>query len=340
MKRHHVWIGLGISLTLLVYLFSQIDYSQLWMSLASTNRALLLLAGLLLVSTLAIRSWRWGYLLKPLKPVAFPSLMSATAIGLMANMLFPARLGEIVRAWVLGQREHLDTSASFATVIVERLLDGFTILFILAALLLWVPLPMGPGVEWALRWGGLLALGGYLAVFAFLLYVHRATAQAVRGVQRVCAWLPARSLAKLCQLLESFSAGLHTLGDRRYLGRILVGSVALWGAIGMYNFLVVLAFQLEVPLSVGFFLLVFQAFAVMLPSSPGFIGTYHAASVACLMLWGVTTEVALGVALVMHALGFFLTVGIGLLYLWAAGLSLLDLTRTDAALHTSPSPPT
>ena len=281
-----------------------------------------------------------GPLLKPLKPVAFPSLMSATAIGLMANMLFPARLGEIVRAWVLGRREHLDTSASFATVIVERLLDGFTILFILAALLLWVPLPMGEGLAWALRWGGLLVLAGYLAVFAFLLYVHRATAQAVRGVQRVCWWLPARSLEKLCQLLQSFSEGLHTLGDRRYLGRIIAGSVALWGAIGMYNFLVVLAFQLEVPLSVGFFLLVFQAFAVMLPSSPGFMGTYHAAIVACLTLWGVTTEVALGVALVMHALGFFLTVGIGLLYLWAAGLSLFDLTRTHAPLRPSPFPPT
>ena len=143
MKRQHVWVGMGISCALLVYLFSRIEYHQLWISLMSANPAFLLLAGVLLVGTLAIRAWRWRYLLMPLKPVGFPSLMSATSIGMMANMILPARLGELVRAVVLGQREQMDKSASFATVVVERLLDGFTILFILGVLLLVVPLPTG-----------------------------------------------------------------------------------------------------------------------------------------------------------------------------------------------------
>ncbi|MBI3330232.1 MAG: flippase-like domain-containing protein [Nitrospinae bacterium] len=342
MKRRQVWMwtGLGISLAFLVYLFAGINYGHLWISLASANVSFLLPAGVLMGGTLAIRAWRWGYLLKPLKPVSFPSLMSATSIGLMANMVLPARLGELVRAFVLGHREHLDKSASFATIIVERLLDGFTILFILAVLLLLAPLPLGQGIERTLRWGGLVTLLVYVGVFTFLLYLQRSTARTVRGVQRVCARLPVRYVDKLCRLLESFSGGLQTLRQREYLGRIIVGSAALWGAVGVYNFLIVLAFQLQVPLTVGFLLLVFQAFAVMVPSSPGFVGTYHAASVACLTLWGISTEMALGVALVMHALGFFLTVGTGFICLWTAGLSLRDLTWADAALHTSPSSPT
>jgi len=81
---------------------------------------------------------------------------------------------------------------------------------------------------------------------------------------------------------------------------------------------------------------VFQAFAVMVPSSPGFVGTYHAASVACLTLWGVSPEVALSVALVMHAIGFFLTIGIGASYLWGIGVSLHDITRPGMDISSSP----
>lgn len=360
MKRRQVWmwIGLAISLALLLYLFAGIDYGQLWGSLASAEVTLLLPAGALIIGTVAIRAWRWRYLLQPLKSVSFPSLMSATSIGLMANMVLPFRLGELVRPLVLSHREDLDTSASFATIVVERLLDFLTILFILALLLLLVPLPSGQELEGMLRsgWlitlvqrgglvrllqlGGLVTLSLCLGVFALLFYLHRSTGRVVQGVRRVCWRLPAGWVDRLCLLLESFSGGLKTLGQRESLGQIIVGSAILWGMVGLYNSLVVLAFQLQLPLSVGFLLLVFQAAAVMFPSSPGFVGTHHAASVATLRLWGVGPEVALSVALVMHAVGYVLTLAIGFIYLWTTGLSLRDLTRADAALQRSPAPPT
>jgi uncharacterized protein (TIRG00374 family) len=361
MKQRHLWIGLGISLIFLLLLLvridyselkgsltsarwpsrgtiqSRIDYGRLWISLGTANPTLLLLGGGLITGTLAVRAWRWRYFLKPLKAVGFSSVMSATSIGMMANMLFPARLGELVRAFVLGQRERLDVSASFATVIVERLLDGFAILVILAVLLVGVPLPLEAGLERALRWGGLVGLAVNLGLFMFLLYLHRSTTQAMRGVRRVCSLLPRRWGDRLYSMLEGFSGGLQTLGRWDSLGQIVVASALLWGAIGLYNFLVLLAFQLQLPLAVGFLLLVFQAFAVMLPSSPGFVGTYHAASVACLSLWGVQAETALSVVLVMHALGFFTTIAAGFVCLWAIGLSPRDLTRASLAVPHQPS---
>jgi uncharacterized membrane protein YbhN (UPF0104 family) len=75
----------------------------------------------------------------------------------------------------------------------------------------------------------------------------------------------------------------------------------------------------------------------MLPASPGFVGTHHAASVACLSLWGVAPEAALSVALVMHAIGYFLTVAIGAVYLWALGLSIRDLGHPDRSIPSTPS---
>src|ERR671935_90121 len=249
MKQRYVWVGVGISLALIVYLFSRVDYGRLWASLASANAALLLLAAGLSAGTLAIRSWRWRYLLKPLKEVGFSSLLSATSIGMMANMIFPLRLGEIVRAVVLGHREHIDKSASLATVVVDRLLDGFTILFILAVLLLASSLPLEGGWGRAVWWGGLTTLLLYLGAFVFLFYLHHSTAQALRAVHRVGVVLPLRWVDKLSQFLESFSAGLQTLGRREYFGPIIVTSMILWSMIGLYKFLIVLAFQLRLPLT-------------------------------------------------------------------------------------------
>jgi uncharacterized protein (TIRG00374 family) len=337
-KHGHIWIGTGVSLALLVYLFARVDYGQLWSSLASADLSLLLLASVLWVGTLVVRAWRWRYLLKPLKNVTFANSMSATAVGLMANMILPVRLGEIVRAVVLGQREQIDKSASFATVVVDRLLDGFTLLFILLGLLLAAPLPLDQGWQQRLRWGGVVFFLLYGGLFALLFYLHRAPTQVLQGVRRLGAWLPTRWVDRLCQFLESFSAGLHTLDHREYLAQIIVTSLFLWGFVGIYNFLIVLAFHLDLPPTVGFLLLVAQAAAVMLPSSPGFVGTHHAASVACLSLWAVAPETALSVALVMHAVGYFLTIAIGAVYLWGVGLSMRDLSHPDRSLPGAPSP--
>jgi uncharacterized membrane protein YbhN (UPF0104 family) len=142
-----------------------------------------------------------------------------------------------------------------------------------------------------LRWGGMAFFLLYGGVFTLLSPAPCADSRAP-GCERLCSRLPTRWVDRFCQFLASFSEGLHTLDRREYLGQIIVTSLILWGLIGVYNFLVVLAFQLHLPPTVGFILLVAQAAAVMLPASPGFVGTHHAASVACLSLWGVTPEAA------------------------------------------------
>jgi uncharacterized protein (TIRG00374 family) len=326
-KQGHVWVGIGVSFVLIVYLFSRVDYGRLWLSLATADVPLLLAAAALLVGTLAIRAWRWQYLLKPLKRVGFSSSMSATSIGMMANMILPIRLGEIVRAAVLGYREGIDRSASFATVVVDRLLDGFTILLILTVLLLTAPLPLEQGWEGNLRWGGVLFFVLYLGVFALLFYLQRAPAQILYRLQRLCSGLPTRWVENLCRFVESFSGGLHILNRTESLCQIVVSSLILWGMMGLYNYFVVLAFELDLPLTVGFLLLVTQAAAVMIPSSPGFVGTHHAASFACLSLFGIAPETALSVALVMHAIGYLLSIAVGAIYLWIVGMSLRDFSH-------------
>jgi glycosyltransferase 2 family protein len=336
-KQGHVWVGASISLVLLGYLFSKVEYRPLWRSLASADVTFLLLAAVVVSGTLVIRAWRWQYLLKPVKSVGFSNSMAATSIGMMANMILPVRLGEIVRAVVLGHRERIDKSAVFATVVVDRLLDGVTILFILALILLIAPLPVDQAWQRRLQWGGVTFFLLYFAVFALLFYLYRSPARVLRGVRRLCSWLPARWVDRLCRFLESFCGGLQIFDRTDYLFQMIVTSLMLWGLMGLYNFLVVSAFQLNLPWVIGFILVVAQAAAVMIPSSPGFVGTHHAASVACLSLWGISPEAALGVALVMHAIGFFLTIVVGAVYAWNVGLSMRDISHVERALPGTPA---
>ena len=328
MRASHVWIGIGISVVLIVLLFSRVDYGQLWSALISADLGVLATAAALLATTFAVRSWRWQYLLRPVKSVRFSAVMAATSIGSMANMILPARLGELVRALVLGRQERLETSTSLATVVVERVYDGFAILLMLAALLCFAPLPLTAGGMRTLRWGALVTFLGYLGVCATLYYLHYSPAHLVRGMKYFERFLPMRWVDKLASAAASFSNGLQTFSQRKSLGQIVFSSMLLWAIIGLYNALVVWAFHLQLPFTVGFLLVVFQAFAVMIPSSPGFVGTYHVASVACLKLWDVNEEIALSVALVMHAITFVLNVGMGFGYLWSVQGSLREFTKS------------
>lgn len=75
---------------------------------------------LTLIGTLP-RSWRRCYRLAPVKRIGVGRLFSANSIGFMANVLFPARLGEFVRAYVLGGNNPVSATTAFATIVVERL---------------------------------------------------------------------------------------------------------------------------------------------------------------------------------------------------------------------------
>src|SRR5205814_4715782 len=117
---------------------------DLWGVLSNIVRARpewLALSLLTMFLNLAIRSWRWQYLLEPLGHISFGSAFRATAVGVAASSLLPARAGEVIRPYFLARHEsgrdrageHLSATGAFATIILERLLDTMTVLALLAS---------------------------------------------------------------------------------------------------------------------------------------------------------------------------------------------------------------
>lgn len=324
-------LGILLSTGLIFFIIYQVDFPQLLSALQSAHYLPLIPAVLLLLLTLLVRAWRWRYLLEPVKSVSILNLLSATSIGFMANMILPARIGEVVRAYLLGQKEQVSKMTCFATIVVERILDLLCILLILASLLLFVRFPIKhPALIGSLHVGGYVSAFLCMGLIGSLWFLKTRTDQTIRFLRYCLAFLPERWLEKIITTLQAFTVGLQVMRRGKHLLTIVVLSLLLWMLGVLINFFILQAFDLYLPLYAPFYFLVVQILGVSVPSSPGFIGTYHAAVVIGFTIFQVPQALALSVAIIMHAAFFFPFILVGLYFLWRENLSLRKLWSVQA----------
>jgi hypothetical protein len=312
--RWKLWLGLGVSVGLLWWAFKDVRLAEVGHALREVRASWLLPV----LASIGVRFWltalRWQVLLGPVKHVGIHRLFGVTLIGFMANNILPARLGEFVRAYALGKSESLSKPLSFATIVLERVFDGFTLLaFLVGGVAFLHPEP------W-LVWASIAAFCLYLGVLASLLWLRGG-----RGVGPMLGWLPARLRDTAARLLESFSLGLDVLSDWRALGTIALLSIAIWvvNVAGLHAMF--LAFSLDLPLYAGFLVLAILALAVGAPSLPGYVGTFQAGTVAGLALFGVPSATAVSLSVLYHVVNLVPITAVGLAYLHAMNLTLGEL---------------
>jgi uncharacterized protein (TIRG00374 family) len=258
------------------------------------------------------------------------NLFPATIIGYMANNILPARLGEFVRAYVLGQKEKIETSSVFATLVVDRLFDGFTVLLILLITFFSVKLPAGmESVQNGLKMGGYVTLGLYLGVLVFLFLLKKRTMHTIHMVGILLKPFPAKVSEKIIPLLGSFISGIRLSSNPVEILILLVSSLAVWATCIWPLHLILQSFGIALPVTASMLIMVFLVFAVMVPASPGFVGTYHAACVYGLMAFNIPREQSLSVALVMHGTGFFPVILAGFYYVWRDKVSLKNISENS-----------
>ncbi|CAH2031536.1 lysylphosphatidylglycerol synthase transmembrane domain-containing protein [Trichlorobacter ammonificans] len=334
MKRSRlmVWLGCGVSLLFLVLILRKVDGRQLLDALGRLHPGYLLAA---LVSTFAsfgLRAVRWRYLLIHERPISLGSLYPAVIIGYMANNLFPARLGEFIRAWVLAERERLQTAAVFASLVIDRLFDGLSVMVMLAAVLLVLELP--PGMEQTtalLHAGGVSMLLFYALALGFLVALKWRPVKTLSLLARLLKPFPAALSEKVISLCGSFLQGLKVSGHAGHLLVLAASSLGIWLTATLPIHLVLVGFGIHLPPIASFFIMVLLVFAVMVPAAPGYIGTYHLACYTGLVAFAVQPTEAVAISLVIHGIGFFPVILAGLYHLWTSGLSLSHVRRQAEA---------
>ena len=326
------WVGIAVSLLCMGLLFTKIDPAKVAAAFREMDWRYLVPAIIATFISYFGRAVRWHFLLLHLKGIPFRSLYPATIIGYMANGLLPARLGEFVRAFVLARKEGLDTSAVFATLVVDRLCDGFTVLLMLLLTFFTLHLPAGmESVQQKMIAGGYITLALYCAVIAFLVLLKRRTSWTLGLVGKMLNPLPAVFSEKLIPLLGSFIGGIRLATTPRELLAVFGSSIFIWAFCAWPVDLLLRSFGIVLPFNGSLFILIFLVFGVMVPASPGYIGTYHFACVTALKAFNIPSEKALSVALVIHGVSFFPVILAGFYHMWRENISFASIRATSSA---------
>jgi uncharacterized protein (TIRG00374 family) len=317
-------VVLAIALVLVALFLRNVDLGRVVGEIARSRPEWLAFSLATMIVNLAIRAYRWQYLLDPLGKVHFGSAFQATAVGFAASTLLPARAGEVIRPYFLARREHMSATGAFATIILERLLDTVTVLAMLAAYVFVFDRDLRLTNPTALAWltwiGG---MAGVVSVAALLiLFVLAGDPERLgRFAERLARVVPSLA-ALIARIAEKFARGLGAIRHPQRLLIAVLWSIPLWLSIAAGVWAVAVAFDLDVPFSGSFLIIAILVLGVAVPT-PGAVGGFHAAfRYGATAFFGAADDAAVGAAIVLHVLTIGPSLLLGLYFAAQVGLNM------------------
>lgn len=313
------------TLALLAWFFRSANLAEVWREIRSSRVEALLLMLVMTLLTYVFRAVRWQCLLRPVGHASFRQAFRTTVIGFAANTVLPARVGEFVRPYLLARREGLSVTATFATIILERLLDLVTVL-LLFGLFVFIFDPglsqVNAAVYRTVKAGGALGAAGALLALIMVAVLASRPQLVGTGAETLSRVLPAGLAARVVNMARMFVQGLAVAGEPRRLAEAVAWSVPLWLSIAVGIWLVTVAFRMTIPFTGSFLILALLVVGVSVPT-PGAVGGFHEAfRVGATVFYGVANDRAVGAAIVLHALSFLPVTIVGAAFMLQDGLNL------------------
>ena len=305
MRSWRAWLGIAISGVFLYFAFRGQDFGEIRDSLRSVNLWWLVPALAMYFAGVWLRAVRWSILLRPVKAgISGRSLFPTVIVGYMANNVLPLRTGELVRAYLVGRKYDVRKTSVLATIAVERMFDGFTLLGFMLLATAFISFTS------ELQHLALIAFGVFTVGLIGLFLLTLSGNLLDRLVQLIVGPLPVRVADTVERMAESFLSGLGVFRHGRDL--LLVGSLSLsaWLCEASMYFLIAQGFggAVQEALGIGATLMVTGVanMATLIPSSPGYIGQFEFGVRLVLSgALGVPEAQALAYAILVHAALYF-----------------------------------
>ena len=295
MKRVELVVRLVVVVAIAIALWffvRGLDVGKLANSFRDAKLWPLALAALINFACLWGKAVCWRIMLAPRFTVSVWRLFRYTIAAFAASAIAPARAGEVLRVWALKRRDGVPSADTVAVAFAEKLLDG-TSMLILVAPLPWLLPDLPPWVGQSMLLCAGVAVGVFVGLF---IAVGRVGTEGVVGG----SWL------------RRFIAGMHVLrSPGRLLGSLGV-LVSVWAADLLMVMLVLHAVGIALPLEAGLLILFTLNLTIMLPSTPAQVGALEVGALAALNLLKVPHEPALAFALLYHALQVVPLIAVGL----------------------------
>jgi uncharacterized protein (TIRG00374 family) len=305
------WIGLLISLAALLLAFRGLHWAEVSSALRHANYLLLLPAAIATFLGLYFRAIRWRVLFHPRTHLRVGNLLGTMNIGYSVNNLLPLRVGELVRAYLIGEAERVSAVHALSTIVVERVLDVLMVVLMLIVLLPFIDMP-----AWAAT-PALVAGIVFLVLAVLLATLSLARRWALNVVDGLARLLPERYRARLRDGAEAVMEGFGVLSNPAVLARTVGWSFVSWFFSVLTMFIVLRAFDLGVGLDAALFVVATTSLAMLVPASPGYIGTFELVIIKGLEnVFDVSKGAAASYALVQHAFLYLAPMIVAAIYLW------------------------
>jgi uncharacterized protein (TIRG00374 family) len=266
-----------------------------------------------------LRSYRWGVILQPMEKIDQISLFSVTSVGFLAIASIPARIGELARPYLISKKSSIKMSSAMGTILVERVLDGFSVLTIAVVVLFFIELP-----SWLIiSTFFVFSLTVVMLCFILVLVWHRQ--KALNIVNKILSKFHGKFANKIDELIHHFIDGFQVITDIKILLYLFFLSALVWLVDVLAIYMLLLAFGFNLPAIASFVVMIFLIVGIAIPTAPGYLGTWHLACVRGVMLFGLAEAEALSFAVVYHFLSMAIVLVLGVIFLPFNKFSISDM---------------
>ncbi len=334
-KARQLLIGLIIAVGALYYTLRNASMDELVTSFKASELVYVLPSMGIILLSYVTRAYRWQVLLRPFKQIPVKDIYAPLMVGLMGNIL-PARAGEFLRAYLLGEKHGITFAGAFSTIIVERLFDlvFFLILFV------WVFVVKIDMFDPQLTFSGvsvqamLAGFGKFCAILVLgLLCLMFLLAYKEQQVKSGISWfvkpLPDKWKERVSLMVGESALGCKIIKDGSALAQIVFFSALTWVLFIATYYPLYFAFDLQdKSLESMLLLTVMVCVLIIILPTPGFLGSFNAGVLIALHdIRGEAEVTAVSFGMVSWATGFIVLVGGGLFFIFKDHISVQSLVQ-------------
>lgn len=319
-------VSVLVSLIFLYLAVRGVNFGQVWDAIRSMNPVFASLAILVAIITLMAKAARWQVIYAPRRKLSFHRSFSILMIGLWANAFLPLRVGEILRAFLLGEVEHESKTFALGTIFLEKLADLATLALALVILFTQLVIPKWVWESWV---STLVVIAVLIAAVVILVICNQPI---LKVVNIVLSKIMPRWRDRLLAITKEGMTSLQMLKQPRQVVAVTVWSLFIW-FLSTYNFVLIFkACNLTLSFWVALFIVIVLQLGVAIPSSPGKIGVFHYLVIVGLAIFGVPKDIGLTVGVVSHLMIYAPIAILGLFYLWHENLAWRTIRQAASRL--------
>lgn len=288
-------IGILLTIFCLVVFFRQVELDKLLHALANFEWIYLVFGILFLGIGYLFRILRWSVMLKSAGADArFKSCIAPFLGSITLNNVLPFRIGDVVRALIFPASMGISKTTATSSLIVERLIDLLTLLICFSIGLFAIEEIQIP--EELKISAIMLASIGFL-ILLFVFFFSEILAEFFNNKAKITE---SENLVKLYVTVRDLLRSFNSMSRPHVLLSMIAISAIVWtGEAGLFYFILQGMHFQSVPIE-GLLAMSVATLSTLLPSSPGYVGTFHVAVFTAVSLIGGTAAQASSYAIIVH----------------------------------------